>query len=147
MAFVTRKFANTGKMVTEGRAFAPVAPGAVTSPQIPGQVPDKSSVPEHGVLPVPPPVGEVKRPATEAGTSQEIMGVFDSTELDITDPLRFEQAPPSHEEQRKAFAGTLRTPLRPQAGYALSEGIRMPSKELAALHAESQANKPFDPGE
>lgn len=146
MAFVTRKFANAGELTTEGREFAPVAAGAVSSPQGPGQVPDRSTVPNRGVLPVPPSTGEVGRPATEEGSAQEIMGVFDSTELDILDPRRFEQAPPTYEEQRKA-SPSLRQPLRPQPGYALSAGIRIPGKELAALSAEAQANQPTDPSE
>lgn len=147
MAFVTRKFANVGQADPSGRYFAPRTPGAIKSPQIPGEVPDRSHVPGEDQVPVPPPAGDVRRPLTEYGTAQRIIGVYDKQDLEVTDPKRFEQSPPSYEEQRKAFAGQLRTPLRPSLGYALSDGQRMPSERLAALSAESQANAPFDPGE
>lgn len=145
MAFITRRFANAGKPLPSGRLFMPEAPGAVKSPQIPGEVPDRSTIPEEGVLPVPSVETEPLRPLTEYGTAQEIMGVY--KKKDITDPSRFEQTPPVYEEQRKAFAGALRTPLRPTAGYALTGGTRMPNARLAALQAESEAERPFDPGE
>jgi hypothetical protein len=147
MAFITRRFANAGKPLPSGRLFMPKAPGAVKSPQIPGEVPDRSSIPEEGVLPVPGPSGEIRRPLTQYGTAEEIMGVYDKEGFEETDPLRFEQSPPSYEEQRKAFASALRTPLRPQPGYALAAGTRMPNSRLAALQAESEANTPFDPGQ
>jgi hypothetical protein len=144
MAFITRRFANAGKPLPSGRLFMPQAPGAVKSPQVPGQVPDRSTIPEEGVLPVPAPSGEIRRPLTQYGTAQEIMGVYDKGGLEETDPLRFEQAPPSYEEQRKAFAGAQRTPLRPQPGYALAAGTRMQNSALAALQAESEAKQPVD---
>ena len=147
MAFVTRKFAPTGSIMNADKYSIPVAPGAVSSPQEPGQVPDRSSVPEHGTLPVPVPDEPVRSPLTQYGTSQEIMGVYDKAELDPTDPGRFVQAPPSHEEQRKAYAGRLRMPVRPTPGYALAEGTRMANDELAALSAEAAANQPLVPGE
>ena len=147
MAFAKRKFALTGNRVTEGRFDAPEAPGAVRLRHNPGEVPDRSTVPEEGVLPVPPPDEGTRRPLTEYGTAQQIMEVYDKKGLDPTDPNRFVQAPPSYEEQRKQFAGGQRTPLRPQAGYALTAGTRMPSKELAELSAEAEANRPFDPAE
>jgi|GEM_PF-1741528 len=146
MAFITRRFARTGKALPSGRIFMPQAPGAVKSPQIPGEVPDRSTIPEEGVLPVPA-ATDLTRPISQYGTAEEIMGVFDKKGFEETDPLRFEQTPPSYEEQRKAFAGALRTPLRPQPGYALAAGTRMPNARLAALQAESEANQPFDPGE
>lgn len=147
MAFITRRFANAGKPLPSGRLFMPQAPGAVKSPQAPGEVPDRSTIPEEGVLPVPPPSGDIRRPLTQYGTSEEIMSVYDKEGFEETDPLRFEQAPPSYEEQRKAFSGTLRTPLRPQPGYALADGKRMANTALAALQADAEANQPFDPGQ
>jgi hypothetical protein len=147
MAFVTRKFAPTGAIMNADTYYVPVAPGAVSSPQEPGQVPDRSSVPERGTLPVPVPNEPARRPLTQYGTSQEIMAVYDKEEMDPTDPRRFVQAPPSYEEQRTAFAGRLRTPMRPTAGYALSDGQRMANDELAALSAEAAANQPLVPGE
>ncbi len=146
MAFVTRKFARPGPVMNADRYYIPVAPGAVTSPQIPGEVPDRSSVPEQGVLPVPVPDGDVRRPLVEYGTSQAIMGVYDKDDLAPEDPERFVQAPPSYEEQRKATPA-LRTPVRPQAGYALTAGTRLASQKLAELSAEAAANAPLVPGE
>lgn len=147
MAFAKRKFALFGKRVSDGRFFAPEAPGAVRLRHNPGEVPDRSMVPEEDELPVPPPDERTRRPLTEYGTAQQIMEVYDKNGLDPTDPNRFVQAPPSYEEQRKQFAGALKTPLRPQPGYALTAGSRLPSEQLAALSAEAQANQPFDPTE
>lgn len=147
MAFVTRRFANAGQPLPADRYFMPAAPGAMKSPQVPGEVPDRSTIPDHGVLPVPAPAvqGESKRPLTQYGTAEEIMGVYDKK--DVTDPTRFEQTPPSPEEQRKAFAGMLRTPQRPTPGYALAGGTRMPNSRLAQLHAQSRTERRFEPGE
>jgi hypothetical protein len=134
MAFYVKKTAKPGEPVFAGQAPAPQAPGATRSPQIPGQVPDRSSVPEHGELPVPAPIGEVRRPLVEYGTSQRIMGVFENVDGDPTDPARFEQATVSYEEIRKAVP-SLRTPVRPTAGYALADGTRVSNAELEALSA------------
>jgi len=146
MAFVTRKFAETGSVLNGDRYDSPVAPGAVGSPQVPGEVPDRSTVPGEGVLPVPVPDGPVRRPLTQYGTSEEIMGVYDKEELAPEDPARFVQAPPSYEEQRKANP-MLRTPVRPQPGYALAAGTRLASPKLAALAADAAAKAPLVPGE
>lgn len=145
MAFVTRKFARTGAPVSAGRHHAPPAPGAMKSPQVPGEVPDRSTIPDEGVLPVPPASvqGEPMRPLTQYGTAEEIMGVFDKK--DISDPTRFEMEPPSPEERRKAFGGMLRTPQRPMPGYALAGGTRMPNSRLAVLQADADAKR--RPGE
>lgn len=147
MAFVTRRFARTGQATSGGRFFAPEAPGAVRSPQVPGEVPDRSTIPDEGILPVPPVSvqGEPMRPLTQYGTAEEIMGVFEKKPVD--DPTRFEQAPPSYEEQRKAFAGRLRTPQRPTPGYALASGTRMPNSRLAMLQARAEAEHRHVPGE
>jgi hypothetical protein len=146
MAFVLRKYAKTGTKLTEGRIFAPVAPGAVMSPQQPGQVPDVSGVPERGVLPVPIPEEGPRRPSTQYRTAQEIVNVFDATGKDVLDPERFEQfhvAPPSQEEQRKATPWK-RKPARPQAGYALhTSGTRL-SEQMNALAAEAEHSASFE---
>lgn len=146
MAFVTRKFAHPGSAAaTSGRFYAPKAPGAVDSPQEPGQVPDRSTVPEHGELPVPLPEEGARRPLTEYGTSQRVMHVYEKEGLDPLDPERFVQAPPSYEERRKANP-TLGKPLRPLAGYALHvSGTRL-NEQLAALSAEANAEQPSEPG-
>jgi hypothetical protein len=132
MAFVLRKPARPGDPIDPDRINAPVAPGASRSPQIPGEVPDRSSVPDKGVLPVPPPAGEIRRPRSEYGTAQRIMGVYAATEGKEDDPARFEQTTASYEELRKANPA-LRTPVRPTAGYALTEGTRLANPELTAL--------------
>lgn len=148
MAFVTRKFANVGQTDPSGRFFAPRTPGAIKSPQIPGEVPDRSHVPGEDALPVPASDGDVRRPIVEYGTAQHVMGVYDKRDLEVTDPKRFENdSEIAVEEMRKAYAGQLRTPLRPTAGYALAAGTRMPNDRLAALSAEAKDNAPFDPGE
>lgn len=121
MAFVLKKTARPGEPVGAGARRLPAAPGAVRSPQIPGQVPDRSSVPGEGELPVPLPVGEVRRPLAEDGTSQRIMNVFAG---EVDDPARFEQATVSYEEARKGHP-SLRMPTHPQAGYTLADGTHL----------------------
>lgn len=147
MAFVTRKFAHPGSAAaTPGRFFAPEAPGAIDSPQEPGQVPDRSTVPEHGELPVPIPEEGPRRPLVEYGSSQQIMQVYEKEGLDPMDPERFVQAPPSYEERRKANP-LMRQPLRPLAGYALhTSGTRL-NDQLAALSAEASMDQPSEPGQ
>jgi hypothetical protein len=139
MAFMKRKTARVGEPLDPERNYTPEAPGAVNSPQMPGEVPDRSSVPGEDVLPVPPPVGEVRRPRAEYGSAQRIMGVFAPTEGREDDPARFEQATASYEELRKANP-SLRTPVRPTPGYALSDGVRLANPELTAL--SEQARQP-----
>lgn len=125
----------------------PEAPGASLSPQIPGQVPDRSTIPGESSLPVAPPEepGVRDLPTTELGTAQRIMRVYAPEGGNEDDPARYEQAEVSYEELRKANPA-LRTPLRPTAGYALAEGTRQPSAEIAALDTTSSTNEPA-PGE
>jgi len=136
MAFVSKKAAKPGDPLDPGRSNAPLAPGANRSPQVPGQVPDRSSVPSHGEAPVDLPTGEVRRPIAEYGSAQRIMGVYEAVDGNENDPARFEQATVSYEELRKADP-SLRTPVRPTAGYALSDGTRIANPGLAALNAEA----------
>ncbi len=138
MAFVLRKAASAGDPLSSGRVTAPAAPGAIRSPQIPGEGPDRSSVPDKGVLPVPPPAGEIRRPLTEYGSAQRIMGVYAPTPGKEDDPARFEQATVTYEELRKANP-SLRTPVRPSAGYALADGTRLANPELASLSEGSDS--------
>lgn len=139
MAFVLKTMAQIGDALNPERANFPQAPGAVRSPQIPGQVPDRSSVPEHGELPVAMPTEPVRRPKVEYRTAQRIMGVYSAKDGNDRDPARFEQATASYEEVRKADP-SLRTPMRPTAGYALSDGTRLPSPGLAQLAAEADTD-------
>lgn len=147
MAFAIRKYAKPGDALNPGQIIAPEAPGASWSPQYPGEVPDRSDIPGESELPVPPADDQGVRvlPRTELGTSQYIMRVFAPEGGNEDDPTRFEQAPVSYEEVRKANPA-LRTPLRPAPGYALTAGTRLPSPELAALDATSGTSEPA-PGE
>lgn len=140
MGFVLRKYAKTGEKKLEGRRFAPVAPGALQSPQQPGQLPDISSVPERGVLPVPIPEEGPRRPATQYKTAEDILQVWESTGEDVLEAKRFEQEPPSYEETRKALPW-LRKPVRPVEGYALSVSGSRLSEQLAALEAGAESTE------
>ena len=143
MAFVTRKFARPGDPMDPVRGVATPAPGAIDSPQEPGQVPDRSSVPTQAQLPVPPDsIG--RRPLTEYGTAQRIMHVYAAEPEHEDDPARFEQATASYEEMRKAYPA-LEMPDSPAPGYVLSAGNRLASEALevggpspAPLDVESQ---------
>jgi hypothetical protein len=123
VAFVLRKKSAPGDRIVPGRSVVPDAPGAVWSPQIPGEVPDRSEVPGEGVLPVPP-AENPRPPRTEFGTAQRIMRMYAPRDGNEDDPDRFELGPTSYEEQRKAYPA-LRTPLRPAAGYQLADGARL----------------------
>jgi len=136
VAFVLRKSVQPKEVIDSHRGPIPEAPGAVRSPQMPGEVPDRSSVPEHDALPVPPPAGLVRRPLTEYGSAQRIMGVYAPTEGKEDDPARFEQTTAAYEEMRKANPA-LRPPARPSPGYALSEGTRITNPDLPALGEQS----------
>lgn len=138
MGFVLRKYATTGEHVTEGRRFAPMAPGAVQSPQQPGQLPDVSLIPGKDVLPVAIPEEGPHRPATQYKTAEEILHVWENTGKDVLDPDRFVQAPPSYEEIRKAYPWK-RKPARPTNGYALSTSGSRLSEQVAALAAAAES--------
>ncbi|MGN6031950.1 MAG: hypothetical protein ACTHQE_09825 [Thermomicrobiales bacterium] len=144
MAFVLKKTARPGDPVGESARVLPPAPGAAASPQIPGQVPDRSDLWARGQLPVPPVQGEIQRPRSERRTSQGILGVYTAHGGNDDDPARFEQATVAYEEYRKRFP-YLRTPLRPTPGYALADGTRVASPEILALAAE--VVPVLDPGE
>ena len=115
----------------------PPTPGARRSPQIPGQVPDRSTVPGHHATRVPP-RQTVRRPLTEYGTAQRIMGVYSATPDAENDPARFEQATVSFEELRKADPRD-RTPDRPMPGYVLQTGEQ--ATEIPKL-PENVSNEP-----
>ena len=126
------------------------APGASGSPQMPGQVPDRSGVPGQGQMPFPSNV-DAPRPLTQGGSAQEIVGVYAahlSNPEQVDNPARFEQAAATYEEMRKADPSLL-TPVRPLPGYDLDatpaiEGGEAAPGEFPAL-AEGVAltsNKP-----
>ena len=107
-------------------------PGASKSPQMPGQVPDRSGVPGHGQLPITADPGAA-RPLSQLGSAEEIMGVYAIDPNDpehATNPARFEQATASYEEMRKADPSLL-TPERPKPGYDLAANPAIAAGEAA----------------
>ncbi|MDQ4044885.1 MAG: hypothetical protein M3173_05485 [Chloroflexota bacterium] len=138
MGFVLPKRASINDPIVRGRHAVPAAPGASASPQIPGKVPDRSTIPGEGDLPVEVPATPPRRPLTEYGSAQRIMHVFAPEDGNEDDPARFEQAPVSYEEMRKAYPA-LRAPARPKPGYALADGTRVSrqkAEELSATNTE-----------
>ena len=109
-----------------GRPRKVASPGARRSPQIPGKVPDRSTVPGHFAIQVPKPVS-VMRPLTQYQTAQEISKRFRQYPADQITPEQFEQANASFEEIRKAHPAD-NPPVRPSRGHALQIG-----EEAAAL--------------
>ena len=118
---VVREGAQTGS-----RPKKVASPGARRSPQIPGKVPDRSTVPGHFATQVPKPA-TVMRPLTQYQTAQEITKRFRQYPADQITPEQFEQANASFEEIRKAHPAD-NPPVRPSRGYALQIG-----DEAAAL--------------
>ncbi|HEU5430902.1 MAG TPA: hypothetical protein VFU81_04520, partial [Thermomicrobiales bacterium] len=108
--------------------LAPPAPGAVASPQMPGMVPDRSTVPGHYAVSVPPAARPVRRPLSEYGTAQRIMRLYQAAPGDEMNPKRFESVPASDEEARKANPD-LGRPVRPLPGYMLGRGAGAASVE------------------
>lgn len=102
---------------------APVTPGAVVSPQRPGQVPDRSTIAGKFSTSVPP-ATSLTRPETEYQSAQRILGVFSAEPGDEREPGRYEQATASFEEMRKADPA-LRPAVRPAPGYI--EGVTAPA--------------------
>jgi hypothetical protein len=124
-----------------GRSKAPKAPGAAFSPQIPGQVPDRSTVPGHFSTRVPRPTAPVRRPLTQYGTAQEIIHVFPAPNEE-PDKAEFEQATASREELQKAYPWQT-PPDHPTAVFALDQGV---SPEPPALPA-AQPTPELESGE
>lgn len=118
----------------------PVTPGAISSPQHPGEVPDRSTVPGQFSTRVAPARG-ARRPLTEYGSAQAIMDVYKAAPGQEMEPARFEQATASFEELRKAYPAQV-PPVRPAPGYALQEGDRMAS-ELQAI--DGPGSTPAEP--
>jgi hypothetical protein len=98
---------------SEATEKAPDAPGAAQSPQHPGMVPDRSTVPGHFSERLAPP-SSVRRPLTQYGTAEEIMSVFKRVPESELTPADFEQATATAEELRKAYLNQL-PPERPAA--------------------------------
>jgi hypothetical protein len=105
------------------------APGAVASPQMPGEVPDRSTVPGHFSTRVPRPAEPERRPLTQYGTAEEIMHVFPAPNEE-PDKSEFEQATASVEELRKAYPWQL-PPAGPTPAFALDQGVAAEPPVLA----------------
>lgn len=117
----------------------PQAPAATTSPQLPGMTPDQPALPgrPRGSLP---PLTSNRRPLTEYGSAQRLLGLFTpapGTELEASD---FEQGPSSTEELRKADPALL-TPDRPLGGVGLGIGRSTPAITQEALEAIGDATE------
>lgn len=108
----------------------PKSPGASKSPQLPGQTPDRSTLPGHHFIQAPAPLGAPTRPAVEYLTAQEL-----SHAMPIPDepaaPEDFEQAPATFEENRKAYPWQT-PPRRPTPWFTLGDGIASTDPALAA---------------
>lgn len=132
----TDKGTRTRSERVHGRPKSPPAPGAVASPQIPGEVPDHSTVPGHFSTRVARPTGRVRRPLTQYGTAEEIMHVFPAPEEE-PDKSEFEQATASVEELRKAYPWQL-PPVGPTPAFALDQGVAAEPPVLASGQPEHE---------
>ena len=117
----------------------PQAPAATTSPQRPGMTPDQPALPgrRRGSLP---PLANNRRPLTEYGSAQRLLGLFTpapGTELEASD---WEQGPSAMEELRKADSALL-TPIRPLSGIGLGIGRSTPAVAQEALEAIGDARE------
>jgi hypothetical protein len=117
----------------------PQPPAATTSPQLPGMTPDQPDLPgrPRGSLP---PLASNRRPLTEYGSAQRLLGLFTpepGTELQASD---WEQGPSAMEELRKADPALL-TPDRPLGGVGLGIGRSTPVIAQEALEAIGDATE------
>src|SRR5215217_542869 len=112
---------------------SPRAPAAMSSPQLPGMTPDQPALPgrPRGSLP---PLASNRRPLTEYGSAQSLLGLYTptpGTELQASD---WEQGPSAMEELRKADPALL-TPIRPLGGVGLGIGRSTSAIATEALEA------------
>jgi hypothetical protein len=106
------------------------APGAMTSPQAPGMVPDRTTVP--GRVDEPTPVATRKiRPLTQYGTAEELARVFTRKPINELEPADFEQADASLEELRKADPAAL-TVIRPAGALGQASAAAEETSELGS---------------
>src|SRR3954464_3520988 len=110
---------------SDHRPPPPKAPGATSSPQLPGMTPDDPDFPgrPRGSLP---PLASVRRPLTELGSAQRILRLFTPADGATLEAADFEQGPTSKEELRKADPALL-TPFRPLTGHGLGIGRSAPA--------------------
>jgi hypothetical protein len=108
----------------------PKTPGATKSPQLPGQTPDRSTIPGHHSVQAPPPPGPPVRPAAQYLTAQELSHAMPVPDEPAA-PEDFEQAPASFEENRKAYPWQT-PPRRPTPWFTLGDGIAPTDPALSA---------------
>lgn len=118
---------------------APRAPGATSSPQIPGMTPDDPDLPgkARGSLP---PLASTRRPLSEYGSAQRFLRLFTPEPGTTLEAADWEQGPAAREELRKADPA-LTTPIRPLAGYGLGIGRSAPAVAPEALEAIGDARE------
>lgn len=97
------------------------APGAMTSPQAPGAIPNYTTIPGH-IGETTPAATEKIRPLSQYGSAEEISSVFKKKPMDQIQPADFEQADASAEELRKIDPSNL-TPIRPLPGPGSNPAI------------------------
>lgn len=125
----------------------PPAPGAVHSPQRPGETPDAPDLigkPRGSAEPL----ASLWRPLTEYGTAQRILGMYTFPADAEVKPEDWEQGPSAQEEQRKAHPAML-TPARPLPGYGLGLGRsapELPAESLEAIGDAQAVTTPADAG-
>lgn len=112
---------------------SPSAPGAEHSPQRPGETPDAPALfgKLRGSAQA---LASVRRPLTEYGTAQRILGMYAFVTGAEVKPEDWEQGLAAFEEQRKAHPA-LQTPERPLSGYGLGLGRSAPELPVETLEA------------
>ncbi len=111
----------------------PQAPAATSSPQLPGMTPDQPALPgrPRGSLP---PLASNRRPLTEYGSAQRLLGLFTPKPGTELQPSDWEQGPSAMEELRKADPALL-TPIRPLGAVGLGIGRSTSAIAPEALEA------------
>jgi hypothetical protein len=117
----------------------PQAPAATSSPQLPGMTPDQPALPgrTRGSLP---PLASNRRPLSEYGSAQRLLGLFTPKPGTELQPSDWEQGPSATEELRKADPALL-TPIRPLGGVGLGIGRSAPAITHEALEAIGDATE------
>jgi hypothetical protein len=115
----------------------PQAPAATSSPQLPGMTPDQPALPgrSRGSLS---PLASNRRPLSEYGSAQRLLGLFTPKPGTELQPSDWEQGPSATEELRKADPALL-TPIRPLGGDGLGIGRSAPAITTEALEAIGDA--------
>lgn len=122
--------ARNADVVFDHKGTKVATPGGAGSPQRPGMTPDRSTIPGHFSERVAPNLG-ARRPMSQYGSAEEIMGVFYRADGSPLTPDEFEQADSSDEELRKHNPANL-TPDRPARGYVLDAVTPVPAVTAGA---------------